>query len=349
MKFWLAALAIISAWSSSAFGDPVDDLAQKEMREHALPGFALEVIKNGQPIKITGYGMANLEWNNPVTPDTAFEIGSMTKQFTAAGILLLAQDGKLSVDDKLSAHMSNTPAIWKDITLRHLMTHTSGVRNYNRLAGFELTRHLTQAKFIEQLGVVPLDFEPGESWSYSNSGFSLLGYVIENVSGQNYWEFMRKRIFGPLKMDHTTSRDPSQIIPFRAKGYETDHSGHFINRDYDLTDIFAAGAIVSTIGDLAKWNASLDDNKLLTPATEKLMWTPVKLNSGKIHQYGFGWFLNPWHGHENIGHSGSTSGFSASLERFPQDGLAVIVLSNADESGVATKVAKAVADVYLAK
>jgi CubicO group peptidase (beta-lactamase class C family) len=329
--------------------DRVDDLVQNEMRRHPIPGLALEITQNGKPAKIAGYGMANLEWRVPVTPETVFEIGSVTKQFTAAGILLLAQEGKLSVDDKISRHLKDTPESWTNITLRQLLTHTSGLKNYTGLDGFELTRHLTQAQFIRRIGREPLDFEPGEKWSYCNTGFNLLGYVIENVSGQGYWPFMRERIFGPLGMDSTTHRDPRDIIPRRASGYETNRAGQFVNRDYDLTDVFSAGAIVSTVGDLAKWNAALDARKLLTAATEQEMWTPVRLNNGSTHPYGFGWYLEPLQGRQNIGHSGSTSGFSASIQRFPKDGLAVIVLTNSDETGVATKLAKEIALLYLAK
>jgi CubicO group peptidase (beta-lactamase class C family) len=330
-----------------AASDPADDLVRAEMSQHPIPGLALEIIQQGKPVKIAGYGLANLEWQTPVTPQTVFEIGSVTKQFTAAGILLLQQDGKLSVDDKISQYLKNIPESWSNITIRHLLTHTSGIRNYTGMDGFELTRHLTQDEFIRKIGAEPLDFAPGEKWSYCNSGYSLLGFIIENVSGHDYWHFMRRRIFGPLEMTSTTNRDPRGIIRFRASGYEADSSGHYVNRDYDVTDIFSAGAIVSTVEDLAKWNAGLDAQTLLTEASEREMWTPVRLNNGATHAYGFGWFLNPLNGRQNIGHSGSTDGFSASIQRFPKDGLAVIVLTNSNEEGVATKVAKAIAMLYL--
>jgi CubicO group peptidase (beta-lactamase class C family) len=291
--------------------------------------------------------MANIELSVPVKPETVFEIGSITKQFTAAGILLLAQEGELSVDDKLSQHLKDIPESWKNITLRHLLTHTSGIKSYTGLDGFELTRHLTQAQFLKTLGVQPLEFQPGASWKYSNSGFSLLGYVIENVSGENYWHFMGERIFKPLGMTSTTDRLPGRIIPSRADGYEqTNHV--WINRDYDLTDVFSAGAIASTVGDLAKWNAALDSDDLLTAATKSQMWTPAKLNDGKPTKYGFGWFLDSVEGHKNIGHGGSTSGFSASIQRFPDDKLAVIILSNTDEQ-IATTLAKKIATFYFGK
>ncbi len=345
----LGLILMLMGWGfvRPALGDAVDDLVRDQMNRHPIPGLALEIIQNGKPTKIAGYGLANLEWSTPATPETVFEIGSITKQFTAAAILLLAQEGKLSVDDRISKYIKDMPESWTNITLRHLLTHTSGIKNYTTLDGFELTRHLTQAQFVRKMGGYPLDFAPGEKWSYCNSGFNLLGFVIENVSGEDYWRFMRERIFGPLGMSSTTNRDPRGIIRLRASGYETNGAGHYVNRDYDLTDVFSAGAIVSTVGDLAKWNAALDSERLLTEASKEAMWTPIRLNDGSTHDYGFGWFLNPLNGWQNIGHSGSTSGFSASLQRFPKAGLAVIVLTNSNEEGIATRVAKAIALVYL--
>src|ERR1700722_20240148 len=163
--------------------DEVDEAIQADLKKHPIPGLALEIIRNGKCIKRAGYGVANLEWPAPVTPETVFEIGSVTKQFTAAGILLLVQEGKLSLDDKISLHLKDTPEIWKDITVRHLLTHTSGIKNYTVLDGFELRQHLTQAQFIKLMGSQPMVFQPGEKWSYCNSGFNLLAYIIENVSG----------------------------------------------------------------------------------------------------------------------------------------------------------------------
>ncbi len=327
------------------FADAVDALLEKEMLAHQVAGLSLMVIKGAQQIKTGAYGVANLELQTPMTKDTVFEIGSITKQFTAAGILLLVQDGKLSLDDKISQHLSNTPAAWTNITVRHLLTHTSGIKNYTVLDGFELSKHLTQAQFIQKLAAYPLAFQPGDAWSYCNSGYSLLGYIIENVSGENYWDYQRRRIFEPLGMTATRDRNPRVIIPNRASGYELKNHVS-INRDYDLTDIFSAGAIVSTVVDLAKWDAALNGDKLLTPASKEQMWTPTKLNNGKVKAYGFGWFLDPLKGHKNIGHSGATSGFSCSIQCFPDDQLTVIVLCNADEMGIATTLAKKVAELY---
>ena len=314
------------------------------MQQHRIPGLTLIIIRDGEAIKTAAYGLANLELNVPATPDTVFEIGSVTKQFTAAGILLLAQDGKLSVDDKISKYLKDTPTAWANIAIRHLLTHTSGIRSYTGLDGFELRRHLTQAQFIKAIGKEPMEFQPGDSWKYCNTGFSLLGYIIENVSGKNYWDFMGERVFRPLGMHATTNRLPSLIIPNRASGYEqVNHV--WVNRDSDLTDVFAAGAIASTVGDLAKWNAALDGERLLNAASKAQMWTPVTLNDGTTRKYGFGWNVDAVEGHQAIGHGGATSGFSASIQRFPDDRLAVIILTNTDEQ-IASTLAKHVATFF---
>jgi CubicO group peptidase (beta-lactamase class C family) len=275
-----------------------------------------------------------------------FEIGSVTKQFTAAGIMTLVQQGKLSVDDKISQHLTNTPPIWKDITVRHLLTHTSGIKSYTGLDGFELSKHLTQEQFIERVGAFPLEFQPGEKWSYCNTAYNLLGFIIENLSGKNYWDYMGEKIFGPLAMSSTTNREPSILIPNRADGYEKDKNGKMINRDYDLTDIFSAGAIVSTLGDMAKWDAALNTDEIVSEASKNAMWTATKFNDGTIKNYGFAWYVDALDGHKNIGHSGSTSGFSASFQRFPDDKMTIILFCNSGESGIATTLAKQIAKFY---
>lgn len=338
----LPGLALLTAVASA---DAVDSLVRSEMETHKIAGLALMVEKDGKPIKTSCRGVANLEWNTPVATDTVFEIGSVTKQFTAACILMLAEEGKLSVDDKISNYLKDTPPAWTNITIRHLLTHTSGIKNYTVLDGFELSRHMTQAQFIEKIGSYPLDFQPGESWSYCNSGYNLLGFIVENASGKSYWEFLQERIFDPLQMTKTTSRVPTIIVPHRAAGYEL-HDGERVNRDYNLTDLFSAGAIVSTITDMAKWNAALDGDKLLNAASKQLWWTPTKLNGGKNKDYGFAWEVDALDGHKRTGHGGATSGFSATIQRFPDDHLAILILSNVDETGTATGLAKKIARLY---
>jgi len=339
----VAALVTLPA----ARADQVDDYLRTQMNERRIPGIALAIVQNGSIVKTQVYGMADVEQQVPVRWETVFEIGSVTKQFTAVGILLLAQDGKIAVDDKISRYLGNLPEAWTNITIRHLLTHGSGIKNYTGLTGFELNSHLTQSQFIEQMRPHPLNFPAGESFAYCNTGYNLLGFIIENVSGKSYWEYLNDRIFRPLGMTATTDRRPATIIPNRAHGYEQTN-GDWINRDYDLTDIFSAGAIVSTVGDLVKWNAALDGDDLLKAATKDAMWTVSENSRTKPTKYGFGWFIDVVEGRKNIGHGGSTSGFSASFQRFPDDQLAVIILTNTDEQ-IATTLAKKVATFYFAK
>jgi D-alanyl-D-alanine carboxypeptidase len=347
LAWFCAPLVTVLLASQAAHADQVDKYLKSQMQQHRIPGLTLKIIRDGKTIKTAAYGRANLELNVPAKPETVFEIGSITKQFTAAGILMLAQEGKLTVDDKISRHLKGTPEAWANVTIRHLLTHTSGIKSYTGLNGYQLWRHLTQAQFIASIGKEPMEFQPGDSWKYCNTGFNLLGYIIENVSGKDYWDFMSERVFQPLGMQATTNRLLSLVIPNRAAGYEqTNHV--WINRDSDLTEVFAAGAIASTVGDLAKWNASLEGERLLTAASKEQMWTPVKLNDGKTRNYGFGWNVDTENGHKNIGHGGSTSGFSASIQRFPDDRLAVIILTNTDE-GIATTLAKKVATFFFTK
>ncbi len=340
-------LAALVLFSGSAFADKVDKVVKEEMEKREIPGLSLVVIKNGKQVKIEGYGSANLETKTPVTKNTVFEIGSVTKQFTAAGIMILVQEGKLSVDDKISQHLKNTPAIWKDITVRHLLTHTSGIKTYTGLDGYEFSKHLTQEQFIEKIGALPLDSKPGDKYAYCNTGFNLLGFIIENLSGKNYWTFMGERIFGPLGMTATTNRDPANIVIDRADGYERNKSSQWVNRDDDLTDIFSAGAVLSTVVDMAKWDAALNTEKILTDSSKAAMWTVNKLNNGTTKAYGFAWHLEPMDGHKKIWHTGSTSGFTASFSRFPDDNLSIIVLCNSGENEMANNVAKKVAALYL--
>jgi D-alanyl-D-alanine carboxypeptidase len=350
--FRLVALVVFGllgffGFARDAHADQVDDYVKVQMEEHRIPGLALVIVQSNQPVKIGTYGLANVELHVPAKPESVFEIGSITKQFTAACILLLAQEGRLSVEDKVDRYLKNTPGTWANITIRHLLTHTSGLKSYDGLDTFALRHHLSQAQFIEAIGTYPLEFQPGARWKYCNTGYNLLGFIIENVSGTNYWNFLSERILHPLGMSSTTNRLPSQIIPNRVSGYEqADHV--WVNRDYDVTDVFSAGAIVSTIGDLARWNASLDAATLLEERSRKQMWTATRLNDGSATKYGFGWRIEQLEGHPNIGHGGATSGFSASLQRFPEDHLAVIILTNTDEQ-IATTLARKIATFYFAR
>ncbi len=346
-KFFLITfLCALQAVHISAQSDEVDKYVRAVMLEKQIPGAAIAVVKNGKVVKSQGYGAASIEFNAVATPDTVFEIGSISKQMTAAAILLLVEDGKINLDEKISKYLFETPEAWKNVSVRNLLTHTSGIKSYTGLSGFELKKRLKQNEFIKQLSTHALEFEAGERYLYSNSGYNLLGFIIENVSGKNYWDFMRERIFQPLKMNQTADRDPQFIIRHRANGYEW-RGNRLVGRDYDLTDIFSAGAIVSTINDLTKWEAALRGDNFLKKESKIEMWTPAMLNGGITYPYGLGWRISDIRGHKLIAHSGQTAGFGASIARFTDDDITVIVLTNLGEIGLGTLLAHGIAKIYI--
>lgn len=341
------ALVFALVFAFAARADEVDRFVRALMQERNIPGAAVAVVKNGRTIKKQGYGVASVEFNVPVTTDTVFEIGSITKQMTGAAVLLLVEDGKLKLDEKISAYLPNTPEAWRDVTVRHLLTHTSGIKSYTAIGtGFELTKRMKRDDLIKALAGYPLDFEAGARYSYSNSGYNLLGFIIEAASGKSYWDFMRERIFAKLGMTNTFDRDPKYVIKNRAVGYELEN-GRLTGRDYDLTDIFAAGAIVSTVEDLIKWDAAWRNDTLLKKESKLEAWKPFTLTGGKPNFYGLGWNVADFRAHRLIAHSGSTAGFNAQISRFVDDDLTVIVLTNLGDAGFAGPLARGIAKIYL--
>lgn len=331
--------------TAGAWADQVDDYIRTVLAERHAPGAAVAVVKNGRVVKIKGYGLASVEFGVPVTKDTVFEIGSVSKQMTAAGIMLLVEDGKVGLDAPISTYLPNTPEAWKEVTVRHLLTHTSGIKSYTSLTGFELSRRVKIDGFITQLSPHPLEFPPGERNIYSNSGFNLLAYIIETQSGKPYMQFMRERIFAPLGMTRTADRDPQFIILNRAVGYEWSID-RLTGRDGSLTDLMGAGSIVSTITDMVKWDAALNGKTFLNPTSRAEWWKQYVFNNGKPSVYGFGWRISDIRGRKLIGHTGQTAGFGAANFRYVDDGVTVIVLTNLGEIGLGGQIATRVAKFY---
>ncbi|MGA9996936.1 MAG: serine hydrolase domain-containing protein [Pyrinomonadaceae bacterium] len=342
----LLIVAITLFSSTLAQADRVDDFVRARLSEQHIPGAAVAVIYNGRLVRAQGYGLADVELNVPATKETVFEIGSVTKQFTASAVMMLVQEGKINLDDRISKYLPPVPQAWNEITVRQLLTHTSGIRNYTGLSGFELSKHLKQEEFIKTIAAYPLDFPPGERWSYSNTGYSLLGMIIEKASGQTYWDFMRRKIFRPLGMNSTTDRDPKTIIRNRAAGYEW-VNGALEHRDTDFTDLTSAGAIVSTVLDLAKWEAALDSGTLLPKSIQDQMWIPVKLSKGDAYPYGLGWNIESLLGHRVIRHGGLTAGFSATFTRYVDDHLTIIILCNLGDASLNSRIGRGIARFYV--
>ena len=341
------ALALAApALAAVAQADRADDLVRVDMASHHIPGATLAVVQDGKVVKQGAYGLANVELGVKTKLNTLFEIGSVTKQFTATLIMMLVEAGKLDLDAPVGALLPKAPAAWEGITLRKLLGHTSGLKNINDLPGFELHENLTSAKFVERLGSQPLEFKPGDKYAYRNTGYALAGYVVESICGKPYWQVLRERIFEPLGMSASRDRDPRAIVHARSSGYEW-VDGKLFNRGTNLTDISSAGAILSNIPDLIKWNAAIDSGRLLEKENLALMWTAGRLNNGKPTGYGLGWGVGAYRGEKLISHGGSTAGFSASICKFVDRKLTVIVLTNCETLNNAGDLARAIAGLYI--
>lgn len=341
-RAWLLLFALPGAFTASA--DEVDDYILAEMRKQDIPGLALAVLTNGVAAKTAGYGVANLEWNTPVTPDTVFQIQSVTKTFTASAIMLLVEEGKVGLEDELTNYFGDLPKNWAGITVRHLLTHTSGIKDYINEPSVDLRKDLSPPDVIKFLRDQPLNFSPGEKYAYSNTGYHLLGMIIRRVSGMDWGEFVRERILSPLGMNDTRVVSHSEIITNRAAGYVWER-GRILNGHFIAPTIlgYAGGGLRSTVRDLAKWDAALYGDKILKPATLEQMWTPARLNDGSKSTYGFGWGITEYQGHRLISHTGShATGFKSIVARFVDDKLTVIILTNqraAQQVAIANRVA----------
>lgn len=323
----LVALALLNA--PVACADAIDDLVNAELALSKVPGIAVLVMRDGKVVKEQGYGFANLEHKIPVDALTLFQSGSTAKQFTAAGILLLAEEGKLDLDDRLALYFLDAPASWHRISIRHLLTHTSGLKDYSD--EFDYRRDHTDQELLAVMQKLPLEFEPGTQWSYSNSGYLILGLLTTQLAGKHWSEFQLERIFQPLGMRTTQVINERAVVPHRSAGYQLDDSGEIVNQDW-IAPIFnrlADGALYFSIRDLAAWEKALNQRALLNAASYKAWWTPVQFNNGSHYPYGFGWFFSEQQGQPVIEHGGSWQGFRASVTRYPQQKLAVYVLANA--------------------
>lgn len=296
------------------------------------PGASIIVVKDGKTVFRKAYGMADLATRRALTPDTAMRIGSLTKQFTATAILMLADEGKLHLDDDITRFLPDYPTHGQRITIEHLLTHTSGIPSYTGKPGYMLgvTRDMTVAQLIDSFKDDPLEFAPGSAWRYDNSGYVLLGAIIEKVSGMPYAAFLQQRIFTPLGMRHTAYEGRELAAFPHASAYSPDATGFQPSPPMSMSQPYAAGALVSSVDDLARWDAAVSGGKLLQPATWRRAFTPYTLSTGKATGYGYGWGITTLRGEPAIAHGGAITGFRTYALRLPAEHIYVAVLSNAD-------------------
>ena len=337
---YLPVLAMLAGCSVDS-ADTIDRLFA-DYDSEGMPGAAVLVIRDGEAVVTRSYGLANVEDGIPVRPGTNFRLASVTKQFTATAVLMLVEEGKLSLDDSIRQHFPAFPDFADEITIRHLLQHNSGLEDYEPIYGDPYPEQILDRGVVEIIASTDgTYFPPGSAYRYSNSAYAILATLVENLSGQSFPAFLRERIFAPIGMTNTVAyRKGETTVPNRSFGYTVD--GRLVE-DADQSAwsaVLGDGGVYSSVEDLARWDAALYANDLLSGEMWRKAWTPG------LENYGFGWRIDQYKGHNRQHHSGSTSGFRNFMQRFPDNRLTVIVLTNRANPDVAP-LAEQVADLYL--
>jgi CubicO group peptidase (beta-lactamase class C family) len=318
----------------------IDSFVQKEMATQRIPGLAIGIYSHGHILLAKGYGLSNVELNVPVKAETIFQSGSVGKQFVSAAIMMLVEEGKISLDDSVTKYFPDAPATWKPILIKNLLSHTSGLSEYESpdrtgpKGAFYLRLDFTEDELAKKIEEMPIEWAPGEKWGYRNTNYVLLGIIIHKITGMPYAEFLGERIFKPLGMTSTRLISERDIIPNRSAGYEIDEKGDLKNQEWvsPTFDSTADGALYFNVLDMAKWDEALYGTKLLKQSSLDRIWTVYPLNDGKPNPagYGFAWNIGEQNGHKRIEHGGAWQGFTCSISRYPDDGVTVMVLTNLD-------------------
>lgn len=307
--------------------DTVDSFINTYIAEHRVPGVAVAIIEDGRLMKARGYGLANVEHSVPVTAETIFQSGSLGKQFTATAVLLLAEDGLLSLDDPITRHLEEAPASWGAVTVRHLLNHTGGLAAYDDIVDWR--RDYTEEELIRSIEDQPLLFEPGTELSYSNSGYMILGALISRITGAHWSEFMRDRVFLPAGMETARMISEAEIVPHRASGYRLEE-GRLLNQEWVSPAMLSTGdgALYFSILDLVKWDQALRSDAILSDDSRRAMWKTTRLSDGAEVGYGFGWDVVGPPAVPHVGHGGGLQGFRTFIIRYVDPLITVAVLAN---------------------
>jgi CubicO group peptidase (beta-lactamase class C family) len=345
-------LCFIFSSQAAAANQPADAVAQfvrAQMEKQRIPGLALLVSRNGEPIRLEGYGLSNVELKVPAKPETIFQSGSVGKQFTATAMMMLVEAGKIGLGDPLTKYFPEAPASWTHVSVRELLSHTGGFTDYPQ--DFDMRKDYSEDQLLRMVEAIPLAYPPGTNWSYSNLGYLTLGILIHRVTGEFYGDFLQERIFKPLKMSTTRIINEADIIPNRSAGYRLD-KGDLKNQEWVSPSLntTADGSLYFSILDLAKWDAALYTEKLLKRSTLEQMWTVATLRDGKPNsgQYGYGWFVKIKKDRRVVEHEGQWQGFETQISRYVDDGLTVVVLTNLGDAEP-ERIADGVAAIYLSK
>jgi D-alanyl-D-alanine carboxypeptidase len=360
MRRALTVLAVAASFAGpvpASRADEVDDYLRAAIETNHIPGLAVAVVKDGKPLFERQYGLANLETDTPVAKDSIFPFYSISKQFTTAATMLLVEEGKVGLDDKASKYLDKLPPAWEGVTVRHLLTATSGIPEYTRdfplgSAGLE---RVSFAKVIQTTGAKSREFQPGEKWAYCNTGFWMLSQIVAGRAGKPYQEFLQARIFTPLGMTATRRGSARAVVPHRVSGYDLD-SGRWVNASGNPPGE-GDGDLIGPLSDPVKWDVAVTAGKIVRPETLTLIQTVAKLNDNKPAEvkvplprlpqnigYGMGCFIGTYHGRRVVWTPGAGPGYSTSLTRFPDDRVTVIVLCNLGSFALADELARGIGE-----
>lgn len=345
LVFFFAVLFVVSARA-----DKLDDYINAEMKKRQIPGIAVAVVKDGKVVKEAGYGYANLEHKVPVTKDTVFEIGSISKQFASEAIMLLVEDGKLNLDDSINKYLpANAPQTWEKLTIRNLLNHTSGLKDWTEVKTFSYRREYTAEEFIDLVREFPLGFEPGSNWLYSNTNLPLIGVIVERAAGKPYEDFVAERIFKPLGYPTIRFKRQEEIVPNRATGYVLRDKALKHGEPFRPRIIAPSGGVLASATDLARWWDAVLTGRLMKPASLQQMLAPARLSDGRLVNHGFAFFTDSFMGHKFIQHAGSTvGGFGTMIRHYPKEKITVAVAGNLEDGGFGPDaMIKRVSNVYI--
>jgi len=328
MLFIYGASDAVSAQSLEA---KIDSLVLKNFSDKNGPGGAFMVARQGKTVYQKAFGKANVELEVDMTPENVFQLGSMTKQFTAIAILILEEQGKLNIGDPISKYVPDYPSGNK-ITLHHLLTHTSGIKDFTKIKSLSdiAQKEMTPKMMVDFFKDEPVDFPPGEKFEYNNSGYVLLGYIIESVSKETYEDFVKKHIFDKAGMDQSRYASDRKVIAKRAYGYHKKEYGYVNKTAISFSVPFSSGSLMSTTADMLKWQNALNRNVLMGKATASKAFRRYKLNSGEEFSYGYGWHLKDVNGAPSREHGGSIFGFKTMGIYIPEKDIYVVGFSNCD-------------------
>ena len=332
----LVTLTLAIAPVQARQNDPIDAIVREEMASQRIPGMAVAVIRRGETVKAQGYGLANVEHNVAATPQTVFQSGSLGKQFTATAVMLQVEDGKLALTDSIAKFFPAAPDSWRTITVRHLLTHTSGIPDYND-GMLDYRKDYTEDDLVKFATSLPLDFVPGAEWKYSNTAYQLLGIIVRKVSGVFYGDVLRDRVFKPLGMTTARIISEADIVPHRAAGYRLER-GELRNQEWvsPALNTTADGSLYLSLQDLIAWDRGIRDGQVLRPDSWRQIFTPVTLNNGRLHPYGFGFEVDRIAGRNVQKHGGAWQGFKTFIARYGHPGgsddITVIALANLQQA-----------------